>query len=242
MQEAIYLTLDSFLSRIKQRPYRIDRRIPFAALLGTLLRRILWLSRGLVKTTVLQLRPRAIFIASGVTFRNSAMCHFGKGVTLERGVIIDGLAEHGVVLGENVLIGPYSWIRSSTATHVGAGLQIGRNSSCEAFSYFGAGGLVTIGENVIMGQHVSFHAETHNHDRTDLPIRSQGITPQPITIEDDCWVGANVTFLGGAHVAHGSIVGAGAVVNKHYPPFSIIVGVPAKVVKSRLAKRVQTCA
>ena len=45
-----------------------------------------------------------------------------------------------------------------------------------------------------------------------------------------------MTFLGGAHVAHGSIVGAGALVNKQYPPFSIIAGVPAVVIRSRRAE------
>ena len=118
--------------------------------------------------------------------------------------------------------------------HLGEGMTIGRNSSCDAFSFFGAGGRITIGENVIMGQHVSFHAETHNHSDTDVPIRSQGVTRKPIVVEDDCWVGANVTFLGGAHVSRGSIVGAGAVVNKQYPAFSVIAGVPATVIRSRL--------
>jgi acetyltransferase-like isoleucine patch superfamily enzyme len=119
--------------------------------------------------------------------------------------------------------------------HVGEGMTIGRNSACDAFSFFGAGGRITIGNDVIMGQHVCFHAETHNHARTDIPIRTQGVTRQPIVIEDDCWIGANVTFLGGAHVARGSIVGAGALVNKQYPPYSVIAGVPAVVIRSRRA-------
>ena len=233
MRDAIYLLLESVLTRMKHRTYQIDRKIPLSALLMLVLRRLIWLLRGVAKTTLLQLRPRAIFVASGVQFRNSSMCRFGNGVTLERGVIIDALSEHGIDLGPGVLIGAYSLIRSSTAMHIGEGMTIGRNSACDAFSFFGAGGRITIGTDVIMGQHVCFHAETHHHGKTDIPIRTQGVTGQPITVEDDCWIGANVTFLGGAHVAHGSIVGAGAVVNKRYPPFSIIAGVPAVVIRSR---------
>jgi acetyltransferase-like isoleucine patch superfamily enzyme len=200
------------------------------------LRRLIWLLRGIAKTTLLQFRPRAIFVASDVQFRNSSMCRFENGVTLERGVIIDGLSEHGINLGPGVLIGAYSLIRSSTATHVGEGMTIGRNSACDAFSFFGAGGRITIGNDVIMGQHFCFHAATHNHEQSDIPIRTQGVTRKPIIVEDDCWIGANVTFLGGAHVAHGSIVGAGALVNKQYPPFSIIACVPAVVIRSRRAE------
>lgn len=235
MRESVYLSLESVLTRMKGRAYTIDRRIPLSVLFVLILRRLIWLLRGIAKTTLLQLRPRAIFIASNVQFRNSSMCRFGSGVTLERGVIIDALSEHGIDLGPGVLIGAYSLIRSSTAMHVGEGMTIGRNSACDAYSFFGAGGRITIGNDVIMGQHVCFHAETHNHERTDIPIRTQGVTRQPIVIEDDCWIGANVTFLGGAHVARGSIVGAGALVNKSYPPFSVIVGVPAVVIRSRRA-------
>ncbi len=233
MRDTIYSFLEALLGRLKKRPYRLDRRIPLVSFAGLFSRRAIWLLRGILKTTILQFRPKAIFIASGVELRNAAHCRFGRGVTLERGVIIDGLSEHHVVLGDDVAIGPFSLIRCSTAMNVGAGLSIGANSSCDAYSFFGAGGFVSIGSNVIMGQHVSFHAEAHNFERLDVPIRAQGVTMKPITIEDDCWIGANATFLGGAYVSRGSIVGAGAVVNKQYPPFSIIAGVPAKVIKTR---------
>jgi acetyltransferase-like isoleucine patch superfamily enzyme len=237
MQEKLYSFLELLLTRLKRREYRLDRRIPIATLFSIVARRMTWLIRGLLKTTLLQFRPRAIFVAPGVKFRNSGGCRFGNGVTLEAGVILDGLSEHGINLGDSVTVGAYSLIRSSTAMHLGEGMTIGRNSSCDAFSFFGAGGRITIGENVIMGQHVSFHAETHNHAQTDLPIRNQGVTRMPIVVEDDCWIGANVTFLGGAYVARGSIVGAGAVVNKQFPAFSVIAGIPATVIRSRLVSR-----
>jgi acetyltransferase-like isoleucine patch superfamily enzyme len=235
MRDSIYSFLESLLGKLKKRPYRLDRRIPLASFAGLSLRRAVWMLRGIATTAFWQWRPKAIFIASGVQLRNISGIRFGRGVTLERGVIIDGLAEHGVVLNDDVSIGAYSLIRCSTAANVGAGIAFGANSSCDAYSFFGAGGFVSIGRNVIMGQHVAFHAEAHNFERTDIPIRAQGVTMKPITIEDDCWIGANATFLGGAYVAKGSIVGAGAVVNKTFPAFSIIAGVPAKIIKMREA-------
>jgi acetyltransferase-like isoleucine patch superfamily enzyme len=112
---------------------------------------------------------------------------------------------------------------------------MGNGSSVDAYSYIGAAGPITIGENVIMGQHISFHAENHNYNRVDIPIKHQGTRRQGIVIEDDCWVGANTTFLDGAHVGRGCVIAAGSLVRSELPPYSIVVGAPARVLKSRLS-------
>ena len=231
-----YTLLDAVISKAKGRPYTIDRRMPLGNLLSSMLRRVFWLTRGLVKTTLFGLRPARVFLGPGVMFRNASGCRFGSNVTIEAGVLLDGLSQSGIHLADNVSIGAYSIIRASSATHVGQGLQMGRNSSCDAYSFFGAGGLIWIGEDVIMGQHVSFHAETHNFENPEVDIRRQGITPLPITIEDNCWVGANVTFLGGVRIGQGSIVGAGSLVRAgDYPAYSVLAGVPARLIRSRIA-------
>jgi acetyltransferase-like isoleucine patch superfamily enzyme len=235
MSRLFYRILESILSRTKGRSYALDQRIPFRLMCMILLRRATWLVRGMIKTTLFAWRPAAVFMASDVTLRNASMCRFGKGVTLEKGVLLDGLSFNGVHLGDNVTIGSYSEIRSSMLTSLGTGLRFGNNSACGPYSFIGAGGPVFIGENVIMGQHVAFHAENHIFDSTDVFIRNQGVTKTGITIEDDCWVGANVTFLDGCYVGRGCVIAAGSVVRGTIPPYSVIAGVPAKVKKSRLA-------
>ena len=55
----------------------------------------------------------------------------------------------------------------------------------------------------------------------------------PVVIEDDVWTGANVTILKGVTIGRGSVIAAGAVVTKSFPPYSIIGGVPAKLIKMR---------
>jgi acetyltransferase-like isoleucine patch superfamily enzyme len=227
------------LSRLKRRPYALDRRIPLQLMAMMLCRRAFWLVRGTLKTALLAGRPVPIFMGPGVKLRNTSMCQFGRGVTLEAGVILDGLSINGVHLGDNVSVGAYSEIRSSMMTSLGAGLRVGKNSGCGTFSFFGAGGPISIGENVIMGQHVSFHAESHNFSRTEIPIRDQGVTKVGITIEDDCWVGSNVTFLDGCHVGYGCVIAAGALVRGRIPPLSIVAGVPAKVIRTRGGEREQ---
>jgi acetyltransferase-like isoleucine patch superfamily enzyme len=232
--EIVLKTLESMLSRLKARPFTLDRRIPSSVMLTILIRRAIWLLRGIVKTTLLQGRPSMVFIAPSVRLRNARLCTFGKGTTLETGVLIDGLSTDGIHLGENVTIGAYSQLRASTLSQLGKGLRFRNNSSCEAYSFIGAGGWIEIGENVIMGQHVSFHAENHTFTDTATPIRTQGITRVGITIEDDCWVGANVVFLDGCHVGRGCVIAAGAVVRGNVDPFSVIGGVPAKLIRSRM--------
>ena len=59
---------------------------------------------------------------------------------------------------------------------------------------------------------------------------------QPVVIEDDVWCGANVTILKGVTIGHGSVVAAGAVVTKSFPPYSIIGGIPAKLLKMRFTE------
>ncbi|MEO1186848.1 MAG: DapH/DapD/GlmU-related protein, partial [Cyanobacteria bacterium J06636_27] len=58
-----------------------------------------------------------------------------------------------------------------------------------------------------------------------------------IVIEDDCWLGHNVTVLDGVKIGKGSIIGAGSVVNQNIPPFSIAVGTPARIIRNRLDRQ-----
>jgi acetyltransferase-like isoleucine patch superfamily enzyme len=233
MGERIYRLVDATLSRLKGRPYRLDRDVPLGLLAGVVIRRGLWLIRGFIKGLVLQRRFAFVFLAGGVNLRGASLIKFGKGVTLERGVIIDGMMRCGVVLGDHVRIGPYATLFGAPISNLGEGITIGANSAIDAYSFIGSAGPVTIGENVIMGQHVSFHPENHNFDRTDIPIKMQGTVRLGITIEDDVWVGANVTFLDGAHVGRGCVIGAGSLVRGAIPAYSIAVGSPARIIRSR---------
>jgi acetyltransferase-like isoleucine patch superfamily enzyme len=226
-------SLERLISRIKGREYSFDPEIPLGPLVSVALRRLLWLVRGNLKSMLLRQRLCGVFVAPGVTWRNARMIRFGHGITLERGVIVDGLSRQGVEIGDDVVIGPYSVIRASMLTRLGEGVRIGKRSAMDAYSYIGAGGGVFIGDCVIMGQHVSFHAENHQYDRLDVPIREQGITRKGIVIEDDCWVGSNVTFLDGVRVGRGCVIAAGTIVRGEIPAYSVVAGVPGRVIKTR---------
>jgi acetyltransferase-like isoleucine patch superfamily enzyme len=225
--------LARLISKLKKSEYKVEVGIPSSALLSVCLRRLSWFLRGLVKVFFLQRKVGIVFMASGINLRHATMIRFGRGVTLDRGVIIDALSTDGVEIGDNVTIGPYCVIRASLLSHLGKGFHLGRHSSLDAYSFVGAGGGVWVGDRVIMGQHISFHAENHNFELVDRPIRDQGITGKGIVIDDDCWVGSNVTFLDGVHVGTGCVIAAGAVVTKDIPPYSVAAGIPARVINSR---------
>jgi acetyltransferase-like isoleucine patch superfamily enzyme len=66
-------------------------------------------------------------------------------------------------------------------------------------------------------------------------MKLQGVTRDPIVIEDDCWIASHSIVLAGVTIGRGSIVAAGSVVTKSVPPYSIVAGSPARVIRSRLA-------
>ena len=96
---------------------------------------------------------------------------------------------------------------------------------------------LNIGNNVIFGPAPTIITGDHRVDVIGKFIcDSHEKLPQndkPVFIEDDVWIGCNVVILKGCRIGRGSIVAAGSVLNKIYPPYSIIAGVPAKVIKYR---------
>ncbi|KAJ5555870.1 Maltose/galactoside acetyltransferase [Penicillium sp. DV-2018c] len=89
--------------------------------------------------------------------------------------------------------------------------------------------LVVIGDRVQIGTGVSII--TAGHDTSILSRRKFVEFGHPIFIEDDCWIGSNVTILPGVRIGQGSTIGAGSVVTKDIPPFSVAVGAPCRVKK-----------
>lgn len=91
-----------------------------------------------------------------------------------------------------------------------------------------------IEDHVLVGQHVVILAGKghHNIDRLDIPIKQQGNPPkEPVVIGHGAWIGANATVM--ANVGHDAIVGAGSVVTKPVPPFAIVAGNPARLIRMR---------
>ena len=158
-------------------------------------------------------------------FLNRFFHHRGSGSKIRYRTRIDVLPFNQFVLGKKSIIEDFSTVNNG----VGA-VIIGENS------LIGMGnviiGPVTIGNNVILAQNIVASGLNHEYRDPKVPILLQNVTTAPITIEDDCWIAANVVLTAGVTIGKHSVVGAGSVVTKSIPPFSIVTGNPARVIKS----------
>ena len=92
-------------------------------------------------------------------------------------------------------------------------------------------GPVQVGNNVILAQNIVMSGLNHEYKNIHLPIHAQPVTVAPITIEDECWIGANVVVTAGVTIGKHCVIAAGAVVTKDIPPYSVAAGNPARVIK-----------
>lgn len=127
----------------------------------------------------------------------------GKNISIEYPICIRG--KNHIELGNDVGIGNY--------VHI-----------------WGSGG-VKIGNNVLIAAHVTI--STLSHDYTHENMNKAPIVAKPINIKDGVWIASNTVILPGVTLGEGSVVGAGAVVTKDVPPYAIVVGSPAKILKYR---------
>ncbi len=194
--------------------------------------------------TVIGIGVRGIFYRMILTMKgwaaieNNVRLRFPKYITLEHGVYLDQnsylhACPNGISIGEN------SIVMTGAILHVynfrgipHSGITIGKNCLVGEYSVIRGQGGVTIGDRVYTSPFSQIIAVNHIFSDPDTPIIEQGITAQGIHIEDDVWVGAGAVITDGVHIGKGAVIAAGAVVTKDVPPFSVVAGVPAKVIKT----------
>ena len=94
-------------------------------------------------------------------------------------------------------------------------------------------GPLEIGEGCCCAAHVVFAAVGHAYDDPDIPFAGRPGIAKKIVIEDNVWIGANAVIIQGVRIGTGSIIGAGAVVTKDVEPYSVMGGVPARLIRKR---------
>lgn len=110
-------------------------------------------------------------------------------------------------------------------------VTIGEGCQINEFAYLQG---AEIGNHVMIAPHVTLLSNNHIHYRTDIPMVMQGETKgEKVIIEDDVWLGRNVVVMPGVRIGKGSICAAGAIVTKDVMPYSIVGGVPAKLIRKR---------
>jgi acetyltransferase-like isoleucine patch superfamily enzyme len=115
-------------------------------------------------------------------------------------------------------------------------LSIGRNVSFNFNVHIGCIERVVLGNNVLLGSNILITDHCHGtmlpEEINIPPARRRLFSKGPVVIEDDVWIGENVSILPNVTIGKGSIVGANSVVTRSFEPYSVIAGVPAKLIRT----------
>jgi acetyltransferase-like isoleucine patch superfamily enzyme len=133
-----------------------------------------------------------------------------------------------------IRIGDQGWIEKGAVLWAFDGsIRTGTNVFLGPYvTIYGHGG-VEIGDQTLVSMHATILSSNHTVPGREKIIRAQPDILLPTKIGRDIWIGANAVILGGVTIGDGCVIGAGSVVAKNLPPFSVAVGVPAKIVRSR---------
>lgn len=130
--------------------------------------------------------------------------------------------------------------QAGKAINIEKGAVFGSGSRISIGDHSGIGidaqlsGEITLGNHVMMGPEVMIYTYGHRHDALQIPMVEQGNTEsRPVVIGNDVWIGARAIILPGVHIGDGSIVGAGSVVTKDVPPYAVVGGNPARLIRMR---------
>ncbi len=175
-------------------------------------------------------------VGKGVSFgRSLTIRHPGK-ISIENDVVIDdycvldakGLNNKGIYISEHSFIG-----RSTILSCKNGDIKLERNVNIGFNSEIFSGSKVTIGENTLIAAYVYIIGGGHDYSRIDIPIAEQEKPSHGIEIEKNCWIGAGAKVFDNVTIGEDTVIGAGAVVTRDIPAFSIAAGVPARVAKTR---------
>jgi acetyltransferase-like isoleucine patch superfamily enzyme len=150
-------------------------------------------------------------------------------VFMDRGVEIYARRGYGrIVLGRWLHLGVDTALRCHEGTlTVGDKSVLGRGVSINCYLD------IEIGAATLFADDIYVSDFDHKFNDLTMPIKDQGIAKSRVRIEPDVWIGTKVTVARGVVIGEGAVVGANAVVTHDLPPYSVSVGVPARVIKDR---------
>lgn len=137
------------------------------------------------------------------------------------------LSLNGAKFGQRTTIYPGVWIAP------GRNLSVGDDVDFALGVIVTTGGGVTIGNRVLIGYRAQILSTNHVIPNNKGKIFGSGHDKKPVFIADDVWIGANSIILPGVTIGEGAVIAAGSIVTKSVKPFSVVAGVPAKVIKHR---------
>jgi len=175
-----------------------------------------------------KMSTQALFQSHGTgDFKVSQFSRIEKNVIFEKGVLV--FHPENIEIGENVYIGHNTILKGyyKNKMVIGDGTWIGQQC------FFHSAGGITIGRNVGIGPGVKIITSSHDSKKTGRPIMHNEINFASVSIGDGSDIGAGAIVLNGVRIGQGVQVGAGAVVVSDVEAFSVVGGVPAKLIRMR---------
>jgi acetyltransferase-like isoleucine patch superfamily enzyme len=226
--------INKIIQKLGRENYTIDNSISFLDVIIFLLSKLSQVLRGFFYKILLKKSSGILFIGRRTKIKFCHKISLGKSIQIGDNVEINALSKNGIVLGNNVSILKGTIIEcTGVLNNLGESLIIGNNVGIAQNCFIQVRGKVIIEDNVIFGPNVSVFSENHNFENPDLPVNVQGVNRKGVQIESGVWIGSRSVILDGVTIGKNSIVAAGSVVNKNVLPYSIVGGVPAKLIKMR---------
>lgn len=172
-----------------------------------------------------------VIVGRSVTIRHPGKIHLSRGVAVDDYAVLDAKGDNnqGIFLGDNVLVG-----RSTVLSCKDGDLHIGSNSNIAMSCFIQSARSVRIGSKVLFGAYCYvIGGGDHVSERTDIPVMDQGQVIRGIDIDDHVWLGAGVKVVDGVRIGRDAIIGAGSVVTRDVPEYSVAAGTPARVLRDR---------
>jgi acetyltransferase-like isoleucine patch superfamily enzyme len=187
--------------------------------------------RGVLYRFILHMDGLAA-IENGVRLRFASYIRLANGVYIDQGAYLHA-CPNGIEIGQDSIVMHGAILHVYNFRGLAqSGIKIGKDCLVGEYSVIRGQGGVTIGDRVYTSPFTQIIAVNHVFDDPQRPFTQQGITAEGIVIEDDVWLGAGAVITDGVRIGKGAVVAAGAVVTKDVPPHTVVGGVPARVIKT----------
>ena len=169
-------------------------------------------------------------IGCGVKLVNPQNISLADSVCIDDNCVLFARSERGITLGEGVQVKHGVYLDTeSTDGYIEVGRHVYLGTGCCLHGHKG----LEIGEYTLFAQNITITPFSHKFEDLEKPIIEQGGHTRKVTIGRDCYLGKCACVLHSADIGDGAVIGAGSVVVKTVPPFSVAVGVPAMVTRQR---------
>lgn len=225
--------LNKIIHILGKKNYKLDDKLSSYDLFLIFWSKFFQIFRGLLLKIQLKKSKGFIFVERRAKIKFKHKISVGKTIFIGENVEINALSTNGITIGDNFSIHRNSIIEcTGVINSLGESITIGNNVGIAQNCFIQVRGEVTIGNNVIFGPGVHLFSENHKYADVTKFINEQGVSRKGVTIEDGVWLASGARVLDGVTVGKNSVVAAGALVTKDVPPYSIVGGIPGKIIRN----------